>query len=203
MSELNNSSVYTLQKGRSMIEMIGVLAIIGVLSIGGIAGYSKAMTKYKVNKTAEQIAQLAQGVRTMYLGQKRYTDLTPTVIKKAHIAPDEMYENATTTTLTNPFGGTVVIATSDKKKTNDQRAFTVTLSSVPQEVCIELLTQDWGTGSFSGLIALGEENTTKGTRSGCTDNTGQTHCSKAGTMGMAQATDICANLVNTITWKFY
>lgn len=29
--------------GRSMIEMLGVLAIVGVLSVGGIAGYSKAM----------------------------------------------------------------------------------------------------------------------------------------------------------------
>ena len=27
------------QSGRSMVEMLGVLAIIGVLSIGGIAGY--------------------------------------------------------------------------------------------------------------------------------------------------------------------
>ena len=40
--------------GRSMIEMLGVLAIIGVLSVGGIAGYSKAMEKYKINKTIEQ-----------------------------------------------------------------------------------------------------------------------------------------------------
>ena len=36
--------------GRSMIEMLGVLAIIGVLSVGGIAGYSKAMEQFKVNK---------------------------------------------------------------------------------------------------------------------------------------------------------
>ena len=27
------------QTGRSMVEMLGVLAIIGVLSVGGIAGY--------------------------------------------------------------------------------------------------------------------------------------------------------------------
>ena len=39
--------------GRSMLEMLGVLAIIGVLSVGGIAGYSKAMMKYKVNKAIE------------------------------------------------------------------------------------------------------------------------------------------------------
>ena len=39
--------------GRSMIEMLGVLAIIGVLSVGGIAGYSEVMRKFKVNKTIE------------------------------------------------------------------------------------------------------------------------------------------------------
>ena len=39
------------QTGRSMVEMLGVLAIIGVLSVGGIAGYSKAMTKFKITKT--------------------------------------------------------------------------------------------------------------------------------------------------------
>ena len=33
------------ESGRSMVEMLGVLAIIGVLSIGAIAGYSKAMQK--------------------------------------------------------------------------------------------------------------------------------------------------------------
>ena len=31
--------------GRSMVEMLGILAIIGVLSVGAIAGYSKAMIK--------------------------------------------------------------------------------------------------------------------------------------------------------------
>ena len=44
--------------GRSMVEMLGVLAIIGVLSVGAIAGYSKAMMKYKLNKQTEQINQL-------------------------------------------------------------------------------------------------------------------------------------------------
>ena len=38
------------EKGRSMIEMWGVLAIVGVLSVGGIAGYSKAMKKIRAQK---------------------------------------------------------------------------------------------------------------------------------------------------------
>ncbi len=39
-----------LESGRSMVEMLGVLAIIGVLSIGGIAGYTMAMNRYKANE---------------------------------------------------------------------------------------------------------------------------------------------------------
>ena len=46
------------ENGRSMVEMLGVLAIIGVLSVGALAGYSKAMTQHKLNKNAEEIGYL-------------------------------------------------------------------------------------------------------------------------------------------------
>ena len=55
----DNDSVCT---GRSMVEMLGVLAIIGVLSVGAIAGYSKAMMKYKLNKHAEQMNTVINAV---------------------------------------------------------------------------------------------------------------------------------------------
>ncbi len=44
--------------GRSMIEMLGVLAIIAVLSVGGIAGYSKAMNMWKSNIQRNMITEL-------------------------------------------------------------------------------------------------------------------------------------------------
>ena len=43
----NDKSVET---GRSMTEMLGVLAIIGVLSVGSIAGYRYAMDKHRANE---------------------------------------------------------------------------------------------------------------------------------------------------------
>ena len=43
------------QSGRSMVEMLGTLAIIGVLSIGGIMGYSYGMDKYRANETINDI----------------------------------------------------------------------------------------------------------------------------------------------------
>ena len=44
--------------GRSMVEMLGVLAIIGVLSVGAVSGYSKAMFKYKLNQHAVAVNML-------------------------------------------------------------------------------------------------------------------------------------------------
>ena len=43
------------ESGRSMVEMLGVLAVIGVLSIGGIMGYSYGMDKYRANETVNDV----------------------------------------------------------------------------------------------------------------------------------------------------
>ena len=46
------------QNGRSMVEMLGVLAVIGVLSLGGLAGFNKAMTKHKLNQHLDGINKI-------------------------------------------------------------------------------------------------------------------------------------------------
>ncbi len=56
-----------LESGRSMVEMLGVLAIIGVLSIGGIAGYTMAMNRYRANEVlnaAQLLSVVAQSTIT-------------------------------------------------------------------------------------------------------------------------------------------
>ena len=71
--------------GRSMIEMLGVLAIIAVLTVGGIAGYSKAMEKWKENKVIGEYSYLMQGIIEhlndfeKLHGEKVRYDLLPTL----------------------------------------------------------------------------------------------------------------------------
>jgi len=48
-----------LQFGRSMIEMLGVLAIIGVLSIGGLLGYRRAVNNHQANVILDDANRLA------------------------------------------------------------------------------------------------------------------------------------------------
>jgi Tfp pilus assembly protein PilE len=57
------------ESGRSMVEMLGVLAIIGVLSIGGIAGYTYAMNRSKANDILDGVSKRAVVVsQQMILG---------------------------------------------------------------------------------------------------------------------------------------
>ncbi len=84
------------QSGRSMIEMLGVLAIIGVLSIGGIAGYSKAIYKHKLNKQAEQYSHIIAGAMDLELGLMNNNIITnnPTsIFFVTGIIPKEMQKN--------------------------------------------------------------------------------------------------------------
>ena len=55
MTQTNLSS----ESGRSMVEMLGVLAIIGVLSIGAIAGYRFAAAKYQANEIMDNVIKRA------------------------------------------------------------------------------------------------------------------------------------------------
>ena len=143
------------QNGRSMIEMLGVLAIIGVLSVGGIAGYSKAMQKYRINITIEQITLIAGNVRSFFAPQKSYAGLNNTVIKKAKLVPDEMWEykdDGTFKQFTNVFGNSVGLASAHKSSNTDSNAFSISYPiPLDYEVCIELLTQDW---TVAGITAI-------------------------------------------------
>ncbi len=152
------------QSGRSMKEMHGVLAINGVLSVGGIAGYSKAMTKYRINKTIEQITLIAGNVRAFWGPQKNYdgvgcsgnscfasgcsgqssSDGCP-IHKKAKIFPDEMITvtDGKIMSITNPFGGGVYLGAHSKAKIGDNQAFSIEYYDLPQEACIELATYNW------------------------------------------------------------
>lgn len=94
------------QSGRSMTEMLGVLAIIGVLSVGAIAGYSKAMTKYKLNKHAEQMNTVINAIARnahSFGNIEGGTSLTPYLIKMGEI-PQEMIKSGDANHIFDIFG---------------------------------------------------------------------------------------------------
>lgn len=140
------------QTGRSMVEMLGVLAIIGVLSVGGIAGYSKAMTKFKITKTMDQVSMTVANIRTLYSGQRNYNGLATANALDMGVVPAEM-EGAAANTLVNAFQGAVTIRTINYNNQNAS-AFRISYENMGQEACVQLITSDWGSGASSGFIGI-------------------------------------------------
>ena len=152
------------QTGRSMIEMLGVLAIIGVLSAAGLAGYSKAMAKHKMNRTINQMVQIVNNVHTAFAnsqdGSTPYTVLMgEDGMRKAvalNIFPDEMVFDRNIPTVLNLYKGKVSIVSEDGSD------FELIFEDLPKEVSIAIGTIDWGIDDASGLqeveINDGEEN---------------------------------------------
>ena len=138
------------EQGRSMIEMLGVLAIVGVLSVGGIAGYSKAMTKFKTNKVIDQVNMLSTNIRTLYSSQRTFAGLNNALANKAGAVPAEMVANSSTSAIQNGFGGDVYITTGFHLAQANQ-AYLIGFSSIPKAACVTMATTDWGGDVGSGF----------------------------------------------------
>ena len=136
------------QSGRSMVEMLGVLAIIGVLSVGGIAGYSRAMAKFKLSKSIDQISMIVANIRTLYASQRNYTGLAIATSPALGVAPEEMIVGANAS-LQNVYQGAVLIGVSA-----NVNVFGLAYTNLPREACIGLATADWGAGTASGFVGV-------------------------------------------------
>jgi len=199
-------------QGRSMVEMLGVLAIIGVLSAGGLAGYSKAMFKHKLNTTMEQVTMLVTNIRTAYGSQRLYTGLNLAKARQLGAVPASIGADGK-----NPFKGSIVIGTSKARATAaDATAFLVTYSGLPKEACIALATADFGGGAGSGFIGVAafpaSEHEVVPAKPGDPESApntagdlyvGAATEGKALTMSQALESTACGSEINTVSWKFY
>ena len=107
--------------GRSMVELLGVLAIIGVLSVGAMSSYSKAMFKYKLNKQAEQLSTLFNEAviyakQFSFNNSKSRNDITPTFIKLG-LVPVEMIKGSNSNYIYDIFNNQISIFKSGKTAT--------------------------------------------------------------------------------------
>ena len=137
------------QSGRSMVEMLGVLAIIGVLSIGGIAGYSKAMEKYKTNKAIDQTAMVINNVRTLFAGAKNYTALN-TKAYSLGVFPEDMAKKSENSAY-NALNGYIEVGTGVSETASNMQ-WDLTVQFNGREACTTLLTQNWGSSDQIAYI---------------------------------------------------
>ncbi len=210
------------QKGRSMIEMLGVLAIIGILSIGGLAGYSKAIEHYRINETINQITHIVTNTRDLFKNQRDFYAAISTVqdvmsrvnyenrklADKAKIFPTDLIKNS----YKNLFGGDIYFYSTGRFSNSDSKSFVLSFWGIPQEACIELTTRDWHSGLGLVVMKVYGEDIHQGLfanslSTNCTTqySAGEALiCAKDMPMSVEHAVAACSKEKdNNIYWKFY
>ena len=194
---------HTDEAGRSMVEMLGVLAIIGVLSVGGISGYSKAMAKYKLTKAQDQIVMLLMNIRTAYATSPNYDGLTSATAASYNLAPNEMVSGSgTTAKLYGTFGGEVVVGA----VTSATTYFHIRITNLGKEACRSLGSSDWGADGLVGMWIKGEAATAAGEAtcsSGSVSSGNGKWCVANLPASLSQVNTACSGEVNSIDWVYY
>ncbi len=108
------------QTGRSMVEMLGVLAIIGVLSIGGIAGYNMAVDKHRSNVIEEDAKQTA-------------------LLISAGLLSGSMSPDKTTGKIPTEKTTTVLGQTMSASSTDDGKTISIDVAGLTTRECVAIL----------------------------------------------------------------
>ena len=144
------------QFGRSMIEMLGVLSIIGVLSVGGFGMVKKMQNSYDTNKIMEEISSFVRKARIVTREYETTTDGLNKYLYDGKAYPDGVEYDATA----KNFSGTSGVVYSFAQGADSKILFTLTISSLPEEVCMQVATADWGNSASSGFKGIKISTTT-------------------------------------------
>ncbi|MBE6461967.1 MAG: hypothetical protein E7006_03975 [Alphaproteobacteria bacterium] len=116
------------ESGRSMIEMLGVLAIMGVITVGAIGMISTAMRTQKLTAVNDEVVQMVTMVRNIHGEYDDFSTMNGTTIFGAIGMSNK-----------NPYGGTYELSVDP----SDPRQFIVTINGLGQSECESLVAKAW------------------------------------------------------------
>ena len=130
------------ESGRSMVEMLGVLTLMGILSVGGVMGYRWAMDKYEANEILNEVRK-----RAVVTSQQR--------LQGIEINLKEFYPVAQF----DAIKGIYPVAVTDNCQ-GDPSFFMISVSSIATSICNHLLAQaeqmPWVTGVLLNQMRVSE-----------------------------------------------
>lgn len=139
------------QSGRSMIEMLGVLAIIGVLSVGGLDMVSKARRNNKIAGLISSVSNLSGTI----LQQRKYASEIENsyagnfalFLKQTGKIPAGLQYDETNKKFTGELSAGIVA-------TLDDGIVSLEVSGIDKETCMRVASNNWGDSSnnrFRGI----------------------------------------------------
>jgi len=116
------------ESGRSMIEMIGVLAIMAIITAGAFALISTAFNTQKRGRVTDDVANIVSGVRSLLGEYDDFSNIDNSTIFGAIGVSNK-----------NPYGGTYELAVNP----SNSRQFIISIKGLSKAECDGLVTKAW------------------------------------------------------------
>lgn len=126
---MNNSLVFHVKKGFTLIELMIVIAIVGILAGIAYPTYMDSVAKARRAEAKTSLLDLAQRMERYYSNSHSYTGATVVSLLGSTTSPDGWY----TISATIPAGGgsyTLTATASDGQKKSDKDCASLAINSV-------------------------------------------------------------------------
>ncbi len=118
----------TRESGRTLLETLAVIGIMGILTVGSIGIYTKARNKLLRMQSIDEISELVDNIRTLFAGKTSYEGLTIGYLERMGGIKNK----------TNPFGQEIVV-----RPANSNEEFAITYPNMSRPDCIYFGTVTW------------------------------------------------------------
>lgn len=138
------------QSGRSMMEMLGVLAIIGVLSVGGFEIFQRSQVENRNNELMSNIADLGRviyGMRRHSMEMGDFSNNYAVFFNRIKKVPGSLTYNSTNSNFTDLSGATI-------DATYDNGYAIIKVSNMIRTTCIKIASNNWGSQHSNGFIGV-------------------------------------------------
>ena len=136
------------ESGRTMLEMLGVLAIMGVIMYGAIAGIGFGVNMYKINATFNDAEELSQGIIDLYswsAGYPKTENIVDAVVNNDILSGVQRLGDRSG--VLGPFGAIKIISP-DKGAAKADR-FGIMMTELPDIACSRLVIM-----SYANMVAI-------------------------------------------------
>ena len=143
----------THEKGATLIEVLGVLAVVTTIAVGMFTGIARMNQKIKLTRAQTEVSDIVKAMRT------QFSSFTPSSITSKGLYDVGIFKNVNEDGKSANVYGTEMVM--ELKSNVENPYFTFSYKDIPTSSCPDLLLGDWGNDPSSGLKEIKVEGTGK------------------------------------------
>lgn len=134
------------QAGRSMIEVIGVLAILSAVTMAITKMVNSVHDRFLISRITQQINDLRKGISNRYVASGTYENISAEEVIASNAGPSDMFDKENKK-LIHAYDWDVLLS-------GTKDTYQITFEHLPHLACVELALMNWQFGGNSDLYSI-------------------------------------------------